>query len=170
MKIRMLEDHDAALDGVNAKTYRDGAAYLVADDVAEQWLDEGLAEEDTSAGPVENTSLQPSELENTSQPPGGETKDDSASLAKLTKPQLVAHAAALDPPLVLDVASKKDELLAAIAAHGAGDGQALEDLSEAELVAHAAALDPPLELDEATPKADLLAAIAAHEPAEASTS
>lgn len=54
--------------------------------------------------------------------------DQPKAIASMNKAELVAHAAALDPPLQLDEKSKKDELLAAIDAHEpaappAGDGE-----------------------------------------------
>lgn len=51
-------------------------------------------------------------------PTEAEAEDETPPLEKLTKPQLVAHAAKLDPPLHLDESSLKDELLDAIAKHG----------------------------------------------------
>lgn len=51
-------------------------------------------------------------------PSSSEPADNPPALEKLTKVELVAHAAALDPPLELDEALKKDEMLDAIAQHG----------------------------------------------------
>lgn len=51
-------------------------------------------------------------------PSESESVDDTPPLETLTKAELVAHAATLDPALELDESLKKDEMLTAIAEHG----------------------------------------------------
>ena len=50
MKVRMLRDCEAALDGINAQRFSAGEKYDVPESRGKNWIQKGIAEEDYEAG------------------------------------------------------------------------------------------------------------------------